>query len=373
MKLTTFLTLATLTFSTILKAEDVVIPVVAKPAALTEGTQTKLSDAQIAELLPWAKNSKIFLVDLMATVQSLPMDQKIERLADGIKQVVLESAPKQSELVMRYALNRALVINEILEKETDALAVGTVDAKARVLQSSIQLALKYYDSDMANISANSALPFATFGIEYFTFLADLNKSIFDASAQYNIQRTALEFLQWDLYRDLNNAAYAPQIVKINSSLKIYPNKQISDVHAINYVRQMKKDTELLGLKDKKVYRAKTEMKSRGLYTSEYSSYYGSSLCFNADRDGNKIGTQSVDISNCQEGYMSENSTYYGTFMCYPADYNGKRLGTQNADIKKCTAGYKAFYSSYYGTNLCYPVNSDGEKLGTATVDIKFCQ
>ncbi len=232
--------LATISFATMTKADDaVVIPVISKPAILDEGTQRDLTAAQIAELLPWAKDSKIFLNDLLESIQGLPNADKLDRLVEGIEQVVGESAPKNSELLMRYALNRGLAINGILEKEMDADAVGTIDAKIRVLRSSINMAIKYYDTDMATLSKKTPAPFITFGIDYFNFLNELNKSIFDASAQYAIERTSLEWLQWDLYRDLNNTQFAPQIVKINNSLKIYPTKKLTDAQSIAYIRQMK--------------------------------------------------------------------------------------------------------------------------------------
>lgn len=145
-------------------AEEITLPVITKPAILDEGTQRVLSPDQIAELLPWAKDSKLFLTD---------------------------------------ALN---------------------------------------DLDMTIISKKGAAPFKDFGVEYFNFLTNLNNSIFDASAQYNIQRTALEFLQWDLYRDLNNKSFAPQIVKINNNLKFFPVRKMRDTESIALIRQMKKVT-----------------------------------------------------------------------------------------------------------------------------------
>jgi hypothetical protein len=101
------------------------------------------------------------------------------------------------------------------------------------------MALKYYDTDKAILAKKTTAPFVIFGLDYFSFLTELNKSIFDASAQYAVERTSLEWLQWDLYRDLNNAAYAPQIVKINNSLKIFPNKKLTDAQSIASIRQMK--------------------------------------------------------------------------------------------------------------------------------------
>jgi len=236
---TALMILTTLGFSTFSSAEDLVIPVIAKPSVLQEGTQRELTAGQIAELLPWAKNSKSLLSDMVNGLQGLSTVDKIERLELGIKAAVNESAPKNSELLMRYILNRALVLNNTLMNEMSEDAIGTSDTKLRVLLSSVNMSIKYYDLDMKVLNKQSTVPFAQFGIEYFKFLSELNKSIFDASASYAIQKTALEWLQWDLFRDLKNTGYAPQIVKINNGLKLIPVKNISDAQALTYIRQMK--------------------------------------------------------------------------------------------------------------------------------------
>jgi hypothetical protein len=240
MKFTSLVLLSALYFSATIKAEDITLPVVQKPAALEEGTQRVLNPAQVAELLPWAKDSKLFLTDLLENIQGLTTTDKIDRLVEGLQQVVGESAPKNSELLMRYSLNRGLAIQDILAREADENVVGTADAKLRVLTQSIKLAIKYYDTDMATLEKKTIAPYVLFGLDYFNFLNEINKSVVDASAQYAIQRTALEWLQWDLYRDLNNMSYAPQIIKINNSLKTFPNRKLTDSQAIAIIRQMKK-------------------------------------------------------------------------------------------------------------------------------------
>lgn len=251
MKKTILYTLiATLCFPLITRAEDITLPVIAKPSILEEGTQRDLSAAQIAELLPWAKDSKNFLNDMLDSIQNLSTTDKIDRLVEGIQSVVGESVPKNSELLMRYALNRGLVLADIITRETSADTVGTADAKVRVLILSVQMAIKYYDTDMETLTKKTAAPFVVFGLDYFNFLNELNKSIFDASAQYAIQRTSLEWLQWDLYRDLNNAQYAPQIVKINNNLKLFPTKKLTDAQSLAYIRQMKKISQQLDLRAK---------------------------------------------------------------------------------------------------------------------------
>jgi hypothetical protein len=92
---------------------------------------------------------------------------------------------------MRYALNRGIVLNTFIQEESDANAVGTSDVQLRVLRSSVVMAIKYYDTDMDILTKKTSAPYVLFGLDYFEFLSELNKSIFDASAQYKIKCTAL--------------------------------------------------------------------------------------------------------------------------------------------------------------------------------------
>lgn len=220
-------------------AQEINLPVISKPSVLDEGVQRELSDEQIAEISPWANDSKVYLIDLKDSLDGLSSADKLQRLVDGIKSIVGESSPKNSELFMRYILNRALVLNDLLGKEISAKQFGLKDIKLRVLLSSIDLAVKYYNVDMQVLSKKTKAPFVSFGVSYYYFLNSINNSILDASAQYAIAKTSLEWLQWDLYRDLNNKKYASQIVKINNSLKTLPATVSTDKQALILVRQMK--------------------------------------------------------------------------------------------------------------------------------------
>lgn len=231
-------------------AEDIVIPVVSKPRALQEGIQRDLTSDQVAQLIPWAKNSKLELKELLESVKQLNTEDKIEKLVIGIESIIEKSAQKNSELLMRYVLNRALVINKELSEEMDSLVVGSMDVKLRVLSTSITMALDYSDDDVTTLNTNNKIRYAMFGKVYYSFLYELNKSIFDASAQYKILKTALEWYQWDLYRDLDNNVYAAYIVKINNILKQYPKQKAQDTEAMAFVRQLKNFSVSAGLNDK---------------------------------------------------------------------------------------------------------------------------
>jgi hypothetical protein len=233
----------------VVHGEDILLPIISKPAVLNEGTQVALTDAQIAELLPWVNKSKIKLNELLVRAEEFSSEERINFLLEGIQLTVNESSSSYSELLMKFTLNRAVVVNQILNDEIDPGSVGLADVRLRVLTTSIKMAIEYVDSDIATLSGKEKVNYGMFGKYYFNFLNELNKSIYDTSAQYDIQRSALEWLQWDLYRDLNNAKYGPAIIKINKSLKEFPESGVSDQEAISKIRLMKKIAINLELTD----------------------------------------------------------------------------------------------------------------------------
>ncbi|MBY0413481.1 MAG: hypothetical protein K2Q18_04920 [Bdellovibrionales bacterium] len=248
----TFLITA-LTFSicqcNFVKADEITVPVISKPALLDEGTQRTLSDAQINELLPWAKTSKSTLIDLLDDLKDMTtVNEKINYLTMGITGVVSQSTPT-SELFMRYILNRAVALQKTLNKEVDENSVGVNDTKLRILVSSVKMAIRYYNVDTRMLNNKSRISFAAFGANYYFYLLEMNKSIFDASAQLEIHKIILEWLAWDLYRDQNNKAYAPQIVKINSFLNNLPSDINTDSKAVFYIRKMRDLEEKLNISE----------------------------------------------------------------------------------------------------------------------------
>src|SRR4051812_23356462 len=90
------------------QAQAADLPKIQAPAGFDEGTQTTLDASQIADILPWAKNSELALRDLLDYIRPLGLRESKEALVRGIESVVLASAPKGTETLMRYTLNRAL-------------------------------------------------------------------------------------------------------------------------------------------------------------------------------------------------------------------------------------------------------------------------
>ncbi len=255
MKLLKLLIVATClgSFAAYAEGENILLPELTAPSVLSEGTERILTDSQIAEILPWAKNSKTFLTDLLDNTRDLPMSEREEQLLRGIDDVVLASAPRHTETLMRYVLNRGVVVYGVLKNEIDPHSVGAVDVRVRVLSQSIKMALSYYQNDLNLLMKKESfkpVSFAAFGITYVQFLFELNKSIFDSSAQYKVARI---FLSWDLYRDLENKKYAGQILKIYQFLKILPvGEGQSDKRSLSLLRQIRKVYQRLNLKTTRV-------------------------------------------------------------------------------------------------------------------------
>lgn len=364
--------------TTQLNAEEIVIPVITSPSALQEGVQRELTPTQIGELLPWANDSKAFLVDLLDATRGLPVTQKCERLYDGIKQVIGESNPKNSELFMRYILNRSIALADLLAKETDANAVGSVDSKLRVLTLSIGMAITYYDIDLKNITEKKS-SYAGFGIAYFNFLNELSKSIFDASAQYKISRTSLEWLQWDLYRDLNNTSYAQKIVKIHNALRIFPTTSSNDALAIDYIRQVKTVIKQLAItrESSRNNQSNTEINidmASGKYTYFYSAetlngYYPDG-CYPKSSTGKIMWSDRLLDAHCASTtskYYYSSETRNGNYQdgCYVLSTNGKPIYSKK--VNNCGSNtYKYYQSSetrngYYPAG-CYQISTNGKPM-----------
>lgn len=211
---------------------------------LNEGTQTTLDKETLLELEPWMHNTELSLQDALRETDSLRPTLAKEQLVRRIQQVVHKSAPKRTELLMRYVLNRSLKVVERMEKYGDTSQPGQITQINRVLRTSIQLSLKYYQSDLKFLQSENQesfdLPLAAFGVEYATFLLSINESQLNAKGQYSVGLFILGLLQVDLARDKNAKAYAPAIRKLSlyleSAPKTPPN---SDADSIALMRGLR--------------------------------------------------------------------------------------------------------------------------------------
>ena len=217
---------------------------------LEEGLHSGVSQDKIDSIREWAINSYHVLNDTRALRGDMTVSEEVAFLQNTIVNTVIASSPKRSETLMRWSLNRALKVLEILDEETNSGNPGVVDAKLRVLRKSVDFALDYYEDDIRYLSRSSnvsvRIDYANFGVQYYLFLSDLNKSVLDASAQYKISRFALIQLQGDLDRDSQQDRFAFDIVLIYQQLKNFTDDSSqSDQVLLKRVRAIKKLEERL--------------------------------------------------------------------------------------------------------------------------------
>jgi hypothetical protein len=224
-----------------------------------EGIETKLSAEQIKEIAPWAHRSNSTLEDVYNRTKKMRNAEQVKAtLVKTITEVVLSSAPKRTELLMRYVLNRTLKIMEEMQnqipKDADPSTRNSVtQEQVRILKLSVRMALRYYIDDVKFINGQAQqnnvslvnLPYAKFGIEYAKFLMWINESVVIAKAQYNIAMMALGLLQWDLYRDdPNKLLLAPAIQKIYDYVTTVPEKAQDSYPDAHWVQQMRQIREV---------------------------------------------------------------------------------------------------------------------------------
>jgi len=113
--------------------------------------------------------------------------------------------------------------------------------------------------------------------------------------------------------------------------------------------------------------SKQNEKFKEVYDSESRTYF----CYNVDENGRP--SKMTVIENCLAGYFSQYDSDSESYLCYPKSKNGRKLGTSTVDIKYCQEGFITA-KNYYGQTACYPKARDrNNKLGTETVAYKNCQ
>ena len=207
------------------------LPDVPAPRELTEvgseyaeGTITRMSDQDVSVFVPWAQNAQSVLTKALKDVETMTVQQQVRHLTAIIKSVVKNSGQKNYQLFMRFALNRTLLLVQELTLQSDWNTPGTVENVLDIQIKGINLALQFYESDLAyqrranrgNDSVN--LSYALFGSAFGrTMLASI-QNITDASAQYRLLYKTLEMINWDFSRDSIAIEFSDTIVEIYNTL-----------------------------------------------------------------------------------------------------------------------------------------------------------
>jgi len=246
-----FLTLAlmaTLSFAAI--AQTIEIPRIDIPSELAngqfaEGTITRLSSAEVAEFLPWAQNSRNQLNRAINGAKTLPLRQRLPHIERAVRAVVARSESRQYQMLMRYSLNRGLLLVEELKRHMDMTQIGSQENALDLLQRSITVALSFYESDLTfqqraqNGSNTVVIPHADFGTAFMQGLYPGVVNVLDATAQYRLLYKLVEMVNWDLSRDADAPRFAEAIVEAFEMVQDMPEQsESSDVNNLFLVRRL---------------------------------------------------------------------------------------------------------------------------------------
>lgn len=338
-----------LSISSIANSEEVSLPNLAKPAYLNEGTDRVIDEKELAALIPWAKDSKALLEKMLDDVTYLKSSEKASFLENNIKNVILKSAPANNELRMRYVLNRALLIGDLIKQETNKKDNHVTDVLVDLYVLASKFALKYTDQDIENSSTKKEVTnnFAEFGKEFVIFGSEIAKSIIDISAQFKTYKTILEMYCYDLFRDLNNKKYATQIITINNTLRTIDGAIWQTPKEEELLSQLKSLRRILvqqvpEVQADKAQHSETQFISRIMKTEEFlnCSKFSSSLSDPKDFCvglGNRLELfKSDDVIDCMETVKKETGVLQAVQFCE------SRLG--NIKAKWGKLGFKSCYT-----------------------------
>lgn len=226
----TFILLATLTGKAFAQKNSS-LPDIPAPRELTEvgsefaeGTITRLSDGEASVFVPWAQNAQSVLTKALRDIQTMTVQQQVRHLTAIMKSVVTNSGSKNYQMFMRFVLNRTLLLVQETVNQSDWNVPGTAESVLDLQVTGINLALKFYESDLSyqsranrgNDSVNQS--YAVFGATFGKEMIRSIQNITDASAQYRVLYKTLEMINWDFSRDAIAIEFSDAIVEIYNTL-----------------------------------------------------------------------------------------------------------------------------------------------------------
>ncbi len=254
---TTLLVLATLSGPTFAQQRRQALPEIPAPRELkevssdfAEGTITRLSDQDVALFLPWAQNAQSVLTKAIRDAETMTVQNQVRHLTNIMKSVVRNSAQKNYQLFMRFALNRTLLLVQELTAQSDWNVPGTVENVLDLQVRGINLALEFYESDLAyqrrvaRGQSTVALEYARFGAAFGKAMLSSIQNVTDASAQYRLLYKTLEMINWDFSRDTQAIDFADTIVEIFNTLNTLEEQPGNDDY--QSVLAIRRLTVLLG-------------------------------------------------------------------------------------------------------------------------------
>lgn len=228
------------------------LPPVPAPRELTEnnseyveGTITRLSAADVDLFIPYAQNAQSVLTKALADINSMTVQQQVKHLTAVIKAVVRNSGQKNYQTFMRFSLNRTLLLVQELVKESDWATPGTVENVLNIQVKGIELALRFYESDLAyqrratKGDETVVLNHAAFANDFGKTMLTATQNVLDASAQYRLLYKILEMINWDFSRDQYAIELSDTIVEIYTMLySMDENPTANDPDSVQGIRRL---------------------------------------------------------------------------------------------------------------------------------------
>lgn len=204
--------------------EGTIIPRVPMPEEFAsgiyaEGTNTRLTQQEVAEFLPWAQNAKRQLENAQRQSNMLPLRDRMHHMKRAVESVVGRSGGRQYQMFMRYSLNRGLLLARELENLVDMNAIGSQESVLDIINRSVKIALSFYESDLSFQERATAGNTAT-TVDHAGFAAAFMRemhpgvvNVLSADAQYRLLYKLIEMVNYDLSQDSHAARYAETIVE----------------------------------------------------------------------------------------------------------------------------------------------------------------
>ncbi len=211
-----------------------------------EGTQVVLSPEEVRDLRQWVENAKVELEALEDDTRRGNLEDRRRKIVREFEAIVSRSAKKENELLMRYALNRALEIDELVGSTP---APSELQSMVAFLDATMRLAKGFYADDQKYLEAigrNETFqlqkPMTVFAYEYTEMILSFSRTFLRPEREYVVTYYALGWLGNDLNssRNLDRIRYAEVITRISRIQSQFPSDPEGSVFEIQkMIRDLK--------------------------------------------------------------------------------------------------------------------------------------
>jgi hypothetical protein len=211
-----------------------------------EGTKVSLSASEIADLKQWVENAKHDLSILQDDLRRGSLEERRSAFIRDFEGIVKKSGTKENELLMRYTLNRALEIDQIVGPNPQPNELQSLVA---FLDSTIELSKGFYTDDLKYLEAIGRgeepalqIPMPVFAFEYAEMIFGISRTLLRPQLEYQVSLMALGWLGNDLNspRNLSRIQHSEEIYRISRLQGQFPMEAVgNDQTILAQIRKLK--------------------------------------------------------------------------------------------------------------------------------------